>query len=313
MILSKYIAIQTNLETSKITDIDLTNLEQLLLTIFEKDILNVEEARDIIGRKSELMTSISSLLERAGIIKNVTQKEVEMQFLRLTNFGRFIFEMKYNKQSFAQTVTPFLLTWLPLKLFLKHIGENPSTTLDKIKTDLGYQMARHTSDISTVINSELIFPESMKPFEEKTIKNVLLKITDYLSLVTYPKITGPYRLTPLGKYFVKSLDFLNYQFQNIDPNITPTHLALIDFIERGVRKMVVYSDLDNITEMKAFHKLYVEKIGVDTNTNPIYKTRRFNAMISPCSAFWEYLNIYNNISYDQVKVLEINAKIMNSD
>ena len=310
MILTKYLAIQSNLETIGIVSVNMNNIEPLLEKMMEKDIITIEEGKEIIGFKSGLANTMFSLLEHIGFIKKNVQKDISLEFLRLTNFGRFLLNNKMKEQPISQLMTPFFLTWLPFKLFLKFIHQNPGADVEEIKANLGLQIIRHTTDLRTVVNSVIIHSGSDSPFNEKIIINVISNIGEFLGLITSEKKRGPYYLSPLGKYLINTIDFQSFKFKNIDPKLKPIHLALMDFLDKGDKNFIVSTSLENAVEMKAMHRLYIERIDVGKDVNILYKQSDFNAMVSNNSAFWELSKKFCNITYDQVKVLEFNSILM---
>ena len=87
--------------------------------------------------------------------KRVIEETAE-EYYSLTNFGRFIFESKKPDQSIVQPLTPFLLTWLPFKIYLKFLLQNPGADLNEIRTALGTQVVKHTTDVKNLKISDMI-------------------------------------------------------------------------------------------------------------------------------------------------------------
>ena len=143
------------------------------------------------------------------------------------------------------------------------------------------------------------------------IGKVLSNVGEYLGLVNRDKSSGPYYLSPLGKYVTNSIDFQNFQLKNLDPKLNPSHLALMDFVERGQKNIIVFANTSEIEQMKKFYQFYVEKMKVEHVVRIVYNKSNFNAVISLDSAFWQFTDLYSNVTYDQIKVLEFNARLMN--
>jgi len=142
------------------------------------------------------------------------------------------------------------------------------------------------------------------------IGKVLGNIGEFLGLITREKINGPCYLSPLGKYVTNSIDLLNFQFKQIDPKLNPAHLALMDFVERGGKNIIIFANTNEIEHMKKFYKYYVEKMELEHFIRIVYNKSNFNAVISLDSAFWQFTDLYSNVTYDQIKVLEFNSKVM---
>ncbi|MGC9777763.1 MAG: hypothetical protein HZR80_00810 [Candidatus Heimdallarchaeota archaeon] len=129
-------------------------------------------------------------------------------------------------------------------------------------------------------------------------------------MVNRDKSGGPYYLSPLGKYVTNSFDFQNFQFKNLDPKLNPSHLALMDFVERGLKNIIVFANTNEIEHMKKFYQHYAEKMKIEHIVRIVYNKSNFNAVISLDSAFWQFTDLFSNDIYDQIKVLEFNARLM---
>ena len=129
-------------------------------------------------------------------------------------------------------------------------------------------------------------------------------------MITREKISGPCYLSPLGKYVTNSIDLLNFQFKQLDPKLNPAHLALMDFADRGLKNIIVFTNQKGIEEMKAFYRVYDEQVNVKQIVNIVYNKSNFTSLISQDSAFWKFTDLFCNLTYDQIKVLEFNSKVM---
>ena len=142
------------------------------------------------------------------------------------------------------------------------------------------------------------------------IGKVLSNVGEYLGLVNYEKSSRPFYLSPLGKYVTVSIDMQNFQFQNLDSSLNPLHLALLDFVGRGLSNIIVFADESNLNELRHFHRSLEESETINQIVRIVYNKSKFNAMISTDSAYWSCTKQFSNLTYDQIKVMEFNSKIM---
>ena len=310
MLLPKFIAVQAYLESTGTAFADMQYVEPLLMEMLQRKVITPEEGRELLGHKSDVAKTILNLLQHIGLIKSHIDKEDRSEFFSLTNFSRYILETKKEKQNIAQPLIPFFLTWLPFKIFLKYLQQTPGADLNDIRTNLGTQVLKHTAELIQVIQTDSIRRGAYIPFNEMVIEKVLANIGEYLGLISFEKSSGPYYLSPLGKYVTNSLDVQNFQFKNLDSKLNPTFLALMDFLDRGQTNIIAFGDPKGNEELKAFYRLYDEKVKIDHMVNIVYNVSNFTGLISLDSAFWRFTNLFSNITYDQIKVLEFNSKIM---
>ncbi|RLI72604.1 MAG: hypothetical protein DRP02_01025 [Candidatus Gerdarchaeota archaeon] len=310
MILPKYVAVQAYLEATGTAFADLKYLEPLITAMLERKNMTIEDGREILGFKSDIAKTIFNLLQHIGVLAIEKKPEGELDTFILTNFTKFVLDKKKPGQSIVQPLTPFFLSWLPFKIFLKYLQNNPGANLNEIRTKLGAQILRHTSDIKALRISDIIRRGAYIPFNEMVIAKVLANIGEYLGLVTYEKNTGPYYLSPLGKYVTNSIDLLNFQFKNLDPKISPMNLAFLDFVERGGTNLIAFSNTEGLDALREFYRMVEDKIALRTLVRILYTKSNFNALISTDSAFWNFTYRFSNITYDPIKVLEFNSKIM---
>ncbi|HUU78549.1 MAG TPA: hypothetical protein VMX55_09385 [candidate division Zixibacteria bacterium] len=310
MIIPKYVAVQAYLEATGTAFAELRYIEPLLEALIEKKEITLDKGREILEHKSDVAKTVFNLFQHIGIIKRRIEVDTRGEFVSLTNYGRFVLENKKPGSSIIQPLTPFFLSWLPFKLFLKYLLESPGATTNEIRTALGSQIVKHTTDIKELNISDIIRRGAYIPFNEMVIGKVLANIGDYLGLVTFDKSAGPFYLSPLGKYVTNSLDLQNFQFKNLDPKVPPLQLTLLDFLDRGVTNIIVFSNMDGINELKFFHKKAVEDLEIKTIARIIYNKTNFEAMISTDSAYWSFTKKFSNLTYDPIKVLEFNSKVM---
>jgi hypothetical protein len=310
MILPKYVAIQAYLESTRIAFADMKYIEPLLETMVQKDEITADIGREILGHKSDVAKTVFNLFQHIGVISSRLDQETNIEHHSLTNFGRYLLENKKPQQSIVQPLTPFFLTWLPFKIFLKYLLENAGSDLNEIRSALGSQILKNTTDIKNIIKSDIIRRGAYIPFNEMVIGKVLANIGEYLGLVNFEKSSGPFYLSPLGKYVTNSIDLQNFQFKDLDPNLNPISLALMDFIDRGLQNIIVFADSRTIEDLKKFYPLYIESMKIKHLVNVVYNESNFQAIISPNSAFWKFSKLFSNITYDQIKVLEFNSKVM---
>lgn len=310
MILPKYVAVQAYLESTRIAFADMKYIGPLLERMVQKDEITADMGREILGHKSDVAKTIFNLFQHIGIIKSRLDQETNNEYHSLTNFGRYLLENKKTEQSIVQPLTPFFLTWLPFKIFLKFLLENPGADLSDIRSSLGSQILKNTTDIKNIIKSDIIRRGAYIPFNEMVIGKVLGNIGEYLGLVDFEKNSGPYYLSPLGKYVTNSIDIQNFQFKDLDPSLNPIYLALMDFIDRGLKNIIVFANQSTISNLKKFYSIYIESMKIKHIVNIVYNVSDFQAIISQDSAFWKFSKLFSNITYDQIKVLEFNSKVM---
>lgn len=310
MILPKYVAVQAYLESTGTAFADMKYIEPLLMEMLERKKMTVDTGREILGHKSDVAKTIFNLFQHIGIIKADVDQQTKTEYFSLTNFGKFVLESKKPEQSIVQPLTTFFLTWLPFRIFLKYLQGSPGADVNEIRTQLGSQVLKHTTDIKELALSENIRRGAYIPFNEMVIGKVLANIGEYLGLVSFEKSNGPYFLSPLGKYVTNSIDLLNFQFKNLDSSIIPINLALLDFIGRGLTNIIAFSNEEGLNELRFFYKKIEPQLPSDQLVRIVYNRTNFNALISTDSAFWSFTKRFSNLTYDQVKVLEFNARIM---
>ncbi len=310
MILPKYVAVQAYLEATGTAFADLRYLEPLLEGMLAKKQMTVEDGRELLGHKSDVAKTIFNLFQHIGIFQRTLDRETNTDLFSLTVFGRYVLEKKKPEQSIIQPLTPFFLTWLPFKIFLKYLQQNPGADLNEVRNQLGTQIVKHTASIKELRISESIRRGAYIPFNEMVIGKVLANIGEYLGLITFEKNNGPFYLSPLGKYVSNSLDLQSFQFKNLDPKLNPMHLALLDFIDRGTTNIIAFSNETGLKDLQSFYKAIEGKIRPGILVRIAYNKSNFNALISTDSAFWSFTYRFSNITYDQIKVLEFNSKVM---
>ena len=84
----------------------------------------------------------------------------------------------------------------------------------------------------------------------------------------------------------------------------------MDFVDRGLKNIIVFANQKGIEEMKAFYRVYDEQVNVKQIVNIVYNKSNFASLISQDSAFWKFTDLFCNLTYDQIKVLEFNSKVM---
>jgi hypothetical protein len=310
MILPKYVAIQAYLESTRVAFADLKYIEPLLSTMVSEEEITADKGREILGHKSDVAKTVFNLFQHIGITKSREDKATSDEFHSLTNFGRFLLENRKENQSIVQPLTPFFLGWLPFKIFLKYLLESPGVTLNEVRNHLGTQILQNTTDIKNIIKSDIIRRGVYIPFNEMVIGKVLANIGEFLGLVDFEKSSGPYYLSPLGKYVTNSIDFANFQLKDLDPKLNPLYLAIMDFIDRGLKNIIIFADQKTIDNIKKLYPAYEEIKQIKHIVNIVYNKASFQAAISQDSAFWKFSKLFSNITYDQIKVLEFNAKVM---
>ncbi|MFW9923947.1 MAG: hypothetical protein ACFFDW_11740, partial [Candidatus Thorarchaeota archaeon] len=147
MILPKYVAVQAYLESTGTAFADMKYIEPLLMEMLDKKKMTVDTGREVLGHKSDVAKTIFNLFQHIGIIKVNIEPETKTEYFSLTNFGKFVLESKKPDQSIVQPLTPFFLTWLPFRIFLKYLQHSPGADINEIRTQLGSQILKHTTDV----------------------------------------------------------------------------------------------------------------------------------------------------------------------
>lgn len=309
MKLTKYIAIQAFLESLGIGIFEISQVEEIFKILIDKKIISDRTWGEVAGHNVETARTLYNLLNHIGLVKKISNEAMGTVLYSLTNFSKFL--LGKNDKRITQQITPFFLNWLPFKLFLKYILLHPGAELDEIKENLGMQVAGHLNDVEKIVNSTMIQRGTYAPFNEIIIGKVLVNIAEHLGLINSPERTiGPYFLSPLGKYITKSIDYQNFKLKSIDPKLKPSHLALMDFIDRGLTEIVVFGDALIIEEMKVLFDVYTQTLGITHPIKMIYKKSSINVLVSTNSAFWQLSPLFAELTYDQVKVIELNSIIM---
>ena len=307
MILPKYVAVQAYLESAGTAFAELRYVEPLLEKMLEVGELSSAMGKEILGHKSDVSKTIYNLFQHIGIIKARLDTDTATDYFSLTNFSKYLIESRPANQNLLQPLIPFFLTWLPLKIFLKYLQENPGADLNRLRTNLGEQLLYHTKETASLFK-DISFRGGRRPFNEMNVENVLCKIGDYLGLTYKEKKFGPYYLTPLGKYVTNSIDMVNFQFKNLDRNLDPSKLAILDFVNQGAKNLIVFANKEETKSIREFVSFLENNTKYRVHIN--YNLSNFNAILSTTSAFWTFGNIFSNVTYDQIKVLEFNTKVL---
>ncbi|MBD3193181.1 MAG: hypothetical protein GF308_21285 [Candidatus Heimdallarchaeota archaeon] len=310
MILPKFIAVQAYLESVGTAFADLRYVERLLIEMLKEKELTSKEGSELLEHKTDTARTIFNLFQHIGIMKSRKDEEVKEEYFSLTSIGRELLENKKESQSLIQPLTPFFLTWLPLKIFLKYLQESPGCDIEEIKTNLGNQIIRHTKEAADLLSIKNLRGGVQKPFNEVIIENVLATIGEFLGLSYAYKRQGPYYLTPLGKYVSNSIDLQNFHFK-IEKSFDSMNLAILDFLEREPKKLVIISSANKEEKIKQFVDLLIENKKYSDLTLEYRNNNSFEAALTRDSVLWKSAHPLITLTYDQIKVLEFNSQIIN--
>jgi len=305
MILPKFIAIRAYLESSGIAFADKEYINPLFDIIVKEGSITAKQGREILGHKTNTTTNLFRLYEHIGIITKSLNDDKESNY-SLSNIGKELLKNQKGERKYIQPFTPFFLNWLPFKIFLKYLNEFPNATTDEINSVLGEQVKRQTFDLNKIIPLKNVYNKGItKPFNKFVIENSLAKIGEYLELVVGDKRDGFFSLTPMGKYVANSIDIRNYNFKTLEKSFEYNKLALLDFIEKKVDNIVIITKEDNLTNFQIFLKSFKQSLDFD------YRISNFEAIITKNNAYWTISKNLFGLSYDPLKVLELNANIAN--
>ena len=306
MILPKFLAVRAYLESSGIAFAEEEYVNALFEKLLKDHEITAEEGRETLDHKTDTATSLFRLFEHIGIISKRTTEE-KVTYYSFSSIGKELLKNQKGKKGFIQPLTPFFLTWLPFKIFLKFLEENPNSTTDEINEQLGRQVEKHTMEYAQIFPLKNVNKEKgvAKPFNKFVIPNSLAKIGEYLELVAFDQRDGPFTLTPLGKFVSNSIDYRNFTFSLLEDTIDYNKLALSDFLKQKPSSMVLLGKQGVLDNLKIFLQDYYDKITFD------FRTSEFNAILTKDNAFWSLTNNLMGLSYDPLKVLELNANVVN--
>jgi len=280
--------------------------------LLQKKEITVEEGKEILEHKTDTVSSIFKLFEHMGLIYKRVDLESKIAYFSFSKIGKEILLKEDTGGDLIQPLIPFFLSWLPLKIFLKYLQLYPGSDVETINSNLGSQVAFHTKEVKNLFNLKYVDVESGvdKPFNRHVIPNVLATIGGLLKLVKIEKKEGPYYLSPLGKYVANSIDLYNFNFAKLDYGFSYSKLALADFIERHASNIIILGDEKNTNDLQNFIKNYIKIKKLDNLNEIEYKTNEMEAILTKESS---YISIYNNLinlSYDPIRVLELNANLI---
>ncbi|MGC9777772.1 MAG: hypothetical protein HZR80_00855 [Candidatus Heimdallarchaeota archaeon] len=88
-------------------------------------------------------------------------------------------------------------------------------------------------------------------------------------------------------------------------------LAILDFISTQPTGMVRISKEEQLDELKSFIEKIIEKKYQNQSLKIETKIKDFDAILIKDNAYWTSSHSLFNLSYDPIKVLELNANIVN--
>ena len=313
MILPKFVAIRAYLESIGIAFGQKDMIDPLLEALLKETELSTERGREILNHNTDTATSVFRLFEHIGILSKRIDKDEKITYYFYSNIGKEVLKDRRKDENLIQPLTPFFLSWLPFKLFLKYLQVYPNSTTEDINSNLGKQVAHHTKDFVKFIPLKNVNEKDgvTKPFNKFVISNSLAEIGKFLELIIAEKKDGPFYLTPLGKYVANSIDPYNFNFHKLEININYGKLAILDFISTQPKGMVLISNKEQLKELKSFIEIINDKKYLKQSLKIETKIKDFDAILTKDNAYWTCSNSLFNLSYDPIKVLELNANIVN--
>ncbi|MHA1747440.1 MAG: hypothetical protein ACTSYF_02210, partial [Promethearchaeota archaeon] len=308
MILPKFIAIRAYLESQGIAFANIEYIQTLFDTILKEQTITAGRGQDILGHKTDTATSVFKLFEHIGIIKKEINQDKEILY-SFSDIGSQLLKEEQGSGNYLQPIIPFFLNWLPFKLFLKYLQISPGSTTEDIYQNLGKQVENHTKEYNKLVPLKYVDSKTgvAKPFNSFVIPNSLATIGKLLGLTINKKKDGPYELTPLGKYIVNSIDDLSFNFKRLDNSFNYNELALYDFYTSNPSGIVIISDSESIVKSLTFIDRIKEKLVCKKKLHIEPRKLDFNAILTKNKAYWETASSLFNVSYDSLRVLELNA------
>jgi len=171
----------------------------------------------------------------------------------------------------------------------------------------------HTKEYSKLVTMKNVSSTTgvAKPFNRFVIPNSLATIGKFLELTINKKKEGPYELTPLGKYVANSIDDLSFNFKRLDKTFNYNELALFDFYTSNPSGIVIVSDSESKKNSLTFIDQIQDKLDYRKKIKIEHRKLDFNAILTKNKAYWETATSLFNVSYNSLRVLELNTKIVN--
>jgi len=287
-------------------------IRTLFDTLIKEKTITAGRGQDILGHKTDTATSVFKLFEHIGIIKKQIDQDKEILY-SFSDIGSQLLKEEKGSGSYIQPIIPFFLNWLPFKLFLKYLQIVPGSTTEDIYQNLGRQVENHTKEYNKLVPMKKVSSTTgvAKPFNRFVIPNSLAIIGKFLGLTINKKKEGPYELTPLGKYVANSIDDLSFSFKRLDKTFNYNELALFDFYTSNPSGMVIVSDSVSKKKSLTFINQIQDKLDYRKKIEIEHRKLDFNAILTKNKAYWETASSLFNLSYDSLRVLELNANIVN--
>lgn len=279
MILPKFIAVRAYLESSGTAFAKEEYIEKLFEVLKKENEITVEQGMEILEHKTDTPTSILKLFEHIGIIKKRMDTEDKKSYYSFSKIGKQVLN-ENPMDNLIQPFTPFFLTWLPLKIFLKYLQIYPGSDVENIRETLGEQVAKHTREAKNILNLKYVDKDKGvdKPFNRHVIPNVLVDLGRILRVVNTDRKNGPYYLTPLGKYVAKSIDLENFTFRRLSYDFNYFELAILDFLETKPGSLVIVTENNQIDYLAKFVEKNLELLNIENRTEIDVKKNNFEAV-----------------------------------
>ena len=311
MILPKFIAVRAYLESRGIAFANIEYIQTLFDTLRKEQTITAERGQEILGHKTDTATSVFRLFEHIGIMKKQTSQENELLY-SFSNIGSQLMRDEKISGNIRHPIIPFFLTWLPFKLFIKYLQLAPGSTVEDIYQNMGRQVENYTKEYSELIYMKNVDPNKgvAKPFNRFVISNSLATIGNFLGLTMNKKKEGPYELTPIGKYVAYSIDEKSFSFNQMDKTFGYNELAMYDFFTTDSSDMVIISNPLMKEHLVSFIEKIQNTLDLKNKVKIEYRELDFQAILTKNKAYWETSTSLLNISYDSLRVLELNANIV---
>ncbi|MHA1874812.1 MAG: hypothetical protein ACTSUC_00025 [Promethearchaeota archaeon] len=312
MILPKFIAVRAYLESKGIAFANEEYIEKLFDVLKKEKEITAKQGMEILGHKTDTSTTIFRLFEHVGIIKKRNDRKENKSYYSFSKIGKQVLTDNPMDNP-IQPFTPFFLTWLPLKIFLKYLQLYPGSDIEVIRENLGGQVAKHTREAKEILELRHVDKDKGvdKPFNRHIIPNVLVPLGKSLRVVRADGRNGPYYLTPLGKYVANSINLENFTFYRLNNYFKYFELAILDFLEAKPSTMVIVTEEQQVDSLENFVEKEIMQLNFEIEPEILVKENNFEAVLTKNRSYLSRAKDLMSLSYDPLNVLEINAQIVN--
>jgi len=300
LILQKFIAIKLYLESIGIAFFKIESIDRIFEIFEYKSVINKKELFELMNKLTDNALCVFRLMQHIGIITYYS-KNYPIKYT-LSKKG-FEIAQQYNVSKDIEPLRVSFLNWLPLRVFLKYIEENPNCTTENIVNELGSQIKKHTKEFNRIYPMKNVNKSQgvSTPFNGFVIPNLLALIGYMLGYFRSYQKDGPFLLTNSGSNVVKSFDLLNYRFKEGTFNVDYYKLAIADLLDDEINDMIVFN---NRKDQDLFGNILTDTFNF---TNFYNQKSEYDGILTKNKFFW--LDDNNNfiISYDPNKIAEVRS------